>query len=84
MEWFAENIGILPSETLDGFGITSSWGPGLVAFDAITTSFTDSGTTTGPTEIQSQSPVPEPGTLTLLPGALIALATFRRYARRST
>lgn len=79
VEWFAEDVGILPSETLSGFGITSSPGPGLVAFAAITTTFTDSGTTTGPTEIQPIQPIPEPGTFALLSGGLIAAGAFRRY-----
>jgi hypothetical protein len=81
VEWTASSEGIAVGASLGGFGITSLYSPGLIAFEVMDVTFTsEAGTTDGPAG--QLMALPEPGTFLLSVFSLASAMAFRRYASR--
>lgn len=81
VEWSALSDGIGVGASLGGFGITSLYAPGLIAFEVVDVTFTaEAGTTDGP--VGQLLTMPEPGTFLLCLFSLAAAVAFRHYTLR--
>jgi len=81
VEWTASSEGIAVGASLGEFGITSLYGPGLIAFEVMDVTFTaEAGTTEGPAG--QLMALPEPGTFLLSLFSLASAMAFRRYVQR--